>query len=321
MCSGSPNKKEFEKEPQKESLVLEGGKRRGFVLVSVLLLGVLFISCATSFAWFTRLQVKNALREKVSLANRSMAQVLTLSIMAGIKSNTLVNYDSLRLEWFKPFFLPAGDQGTWVVQVVPLDDKIPVRHLFLPDGNTLRNELRQTWEDLWTKLEHRELSDRVLDFLDKNARPRMGGVERETFLNRAPLDLSELLNLEEITPEILYGETGKQGLADYCTLWGDGKINLNVAHVHVMELLPGLDRSLAEKIADYREEEALKGTADLRRIPGFPARSVTTLMNLAAFKSRYFMVKIEILEDAGGGMNFSVVFDKTAGKIVRWEES
>ncbi|MDR1379307.1 MAG: general secretion pathway protein GspK [Synergistaceae bacterium] len=312
MCSVFPNKKpSFFKTRQ----------RRGFVLVSVLLLGVLFISCATSFAWFTRLQVKNALREKVSLANRSMAQVLTLSIVAGIKANTLVNYDSLRLDWFKPFFLPAGDQGTWVVQVLPLDDKIPIRHLFLPDGNTLRNELRQTWEDLWTKLEHRELTDRVLDFLDKNARPRMGGAEQETYLNRSLLDLSELLGLKEITPEILYGGSEKQGLADYCTLWGDGKINLNVAPVHVMEILPGLDRSLAEKIADYREQEALKGTADLRRIPGFPAKAVTTLMNLTAFKSRYFMIKIEILEETGGGTSFNVIFDKTAGKVVRWEES
>jgi hypothetical protein len=286
-----------------------------------MLLGVLFISCATSFAWFTRLQIKSALREKVSLANRSMAQVLSLSIVAGIKSNTLVNYDSLRLEWFKPFFMPAGDQGTWVVQVVPLDDKIPIRHLFLPDGNTLRNELRQAWEDLWITLEHRELSERVLDFMDRNTRPRLGGAELETDLNRSPLDLSELLGLEEITPEILYGGNGKQGLADYCTLWGDGRINLNMAPVHVMELLPGLDRSLAEKIVDYREREALKGTADLRRIPGFPAKAVTTLMNLTAFKSRYFMIKIEILEETGGGMGFNVVFDKTAGKIVRWEES
>jgi hypothetical protein len=227
----------------------------------------------------------------------------------------------LRLEWFKPFFLPAGEQGTWAVQVVPLDDKIPIRHLFLPDGNTLRNELRQAWEDLWTKLDHRELVDRVLDYLDKNARPRMGGAELETYLNRAPLDMSELLGLEEITPEILYGSTEQQGLADYCTLWGDGKINLNVAPVHVMELLPGIDRSLAEKIADYRDGEALKGTADLRRIPGFPARAVTTLMNLAAFRSRYFMIKIEILEDTGGGTSFNVIFDKTGGKIVRWEES
>jgi DNA uptake protein ComE-like DNA-binding protein len=295
-------------------------RRRGFVLVSVLLLGVVFISCAASFAWFARLQIKNALREKVSLANRSMAQVVTLSIVAGIKSNTMVKYDSPLLEWFKPFFFPAGDLGLWVVQIVPLDDKIPIRNLFLPDNNTLRNELRKPWEDMWLKLEGRDLVYRVLDFLDKNAKPRMGGAEHESYVNRPLLDLSELLILEEMTPELLYGSAEKPGVADYCTLWSGGKINLNVAPVQVMEILPGLDRTLAEKIVDYREREPLKRTADLRKIPGFPAKTVTNLMNLADFSSRYFMIKIELLEDTGGGSSFSVVFDKTSGTVVRWEE-
>jgi DNA uptake protein ComE-like DNA-binding protein len=295
-------------------------RRRGFVLVSVLLLGVVFISCAASFAWFARLQIKNALREKVSLSNRSMAQVLTLSIVAGIKSNTMVKYDSPLLEWFKPFFFPAADLGLWVVQIVPLDDKIPIRNLFLPDNNTLRNELRKPWEDMWLKLEGRDLVYRVLDFLDKNAKPRMGGAEHESYINRPLLDLSELLILEEMTPELLYGSAEKPGVADYCTLWSSGKINLNVAPVQVMEILPGLDKTLAEKIADYREREPLRRTADLRQIPGFPAKSVTALMNLADFSSRYFMIKMELLEDSGGGSSFSIVFDKTSGTVVRWEE-
>jgi type II secretory pathway component PulK len=293
---------------------------RGFVLVSVLLLGVVFISCATAFAWFARLQIKSALREKTSLVNRSMAQVLTRSIIAGIKANTAVAYDSPRLEWFKPFFFPADNLGLWVIQVVPLDDKIPIRNLFLPDGTTLRSELRKTWEDLWVKLETRELAYVVLDFIDRDARPRLGGAENETSLNRHLLDMSELLIMESVTPELLYGSSGKLGIVDYCTLWSDGKINLNVAPVHVLEILPGLDKSLAEAIVDYREKNALTGTADLRRIPAFPPRAISSLTNLAAFKSRYFAIKIELLEDTGGGSAFNIVFDKTAGKVVRWEE-
>jgi type II secretory pathway component PulK len=298
--------------------------RRGFILVSVLLLGVVFISCATAFAWFSRLQIKSALREKISLENRSMAQVLTSSIISGLKSNTLVAYDSPRLPWFRPFFFPAGDLGTWVVQITPLDDKIPVRNLFLPDGNTLRNELRKTWEDLWVKLGKRELIYATLDFMDKDQRPRMGGAERKHYINRYPLDMSEFLILEEMTPELLYGsenEHGRQaGLTDYCTLWSGGKINLNVASPQVMAILPGLDGILAAKIEDRREREALKNTADLRSIPGFPPRAMTTLMNLAAFSSQYFAIRIEILEDTGGGTSFNIVVDKTAGRVARWEE-
>jgi hypothetical protein len=284
------------------------------------MLGAMLITCATAFAWFTRMQIKNATREKISLANRSMAQVLAQAIVKGMKANTMIKYDSPLLEWFKPFFFPADDLGTWVVQVVPLDDKIPLRNLFLPDGTTLRNELRNTWEDMWGKLEHRELTQIVLDFLDKDVRPRMGGAERETHLNRAPLDMSELLIFEEMTPEILYGTPERNGLADYCTLWSAGKINLNVAPVHVMEILPGMDRPLAEKIEDHRRKKALTGMSDLREIPGFPQRSQAALTNIVDFASRFFMIKIEMLEDNGGGTSFSVVFDKTSGTVVRWEE-
>jgi hypothetical protein len=314
------------------SLAFPGRRRKGFVLVAVILLGAVFITCATAFAWFARMQVKNAVREKASLANRSMAQVLTAAIVKGMKANTFVNYDSPLLEWFKPFFLPADDLGAWVVQVVPLDDKIRIRNLFLPDGSTLRNELRKTWEDMWAKLERRELTYIVLDFLDKDTKPRMGGAEREGHVNRGLLDLSELLVLEEMTPDVLYGTGGAgsagntggtekgRGLADYCTLWSGGKVNLNVAPLHVMEILPGMDSQLAEKVDDYRRKTPLTGIDDLVKIPGFPHKSQGALMNIASFNSRYFMIKIEMLEDSGGGTSFSVVFDKTAGKVVRWEE-
>jgi hypothetical protein len=288
--------------------------------VAVLLMGVLFITCATAFAWFARMHVKSAIREKASLTNRSMARVLTLAVIKAIKANTMVKYDSPLLDWYKPFALPADELGSWIVQITPLDDKIPLRNLFLPDGSTLRNEFRNVWEDMWIKLEHRELTHVVLDFLDKDTRPRMGGVERETNINRAPLDISELLVIEEMTPEILYGTSEKRGLADYCTLWSGGKINLNVAPAQVMEMLPGLDGQLAEKIADYRREKPLKSMSDLRELPGFPPRAQSMLMNLGDFSSRYFMIKMEMLEDNGGGTSFSVVFDKTAGTIVRWEE-
>jgi hypothetical protein len=282
-------------------------------------MGVVLISCATSFAWFTRLQIKSALREKASLENRSMAQVLTRSIISGIKANTLFSYDSPLLPWFKPFFVPVGET-MWVVQIVPLNDKIPIRSVFLPDGNTLRNELRRVLENLWEKLEKREMNAPLLDFMDKDARPRMGGTERETHINRYPADISELLILEGMTPELLYGGRGKNGVADYCTLWSGGKINLNVAPVHVLEILPGLDRILAEKIVEFRERDPLKKIADLRDIPGFPSRTVTALTNLADFRSQYFMIKIEMLEDLGGGTSFNIIFDKDAGQVVRWEE-
>ena len=111
----------------------------GFVLVSVLMLGALLISCATAFTWFVRAQVRSVLRERTALTQRSMAHLLADAVVGLIvEASDRSNADSLRQRWFKPFLFPADDLGLLAVQVTPLDDKLPIRNLFLPDGNTLR---------------------------------------------------------------------------------------------------------------------------------------------------------------------------------------
>ena len=87
----------------------------------------------------------------------------------------------------------------------------------------------------------RELAVVALDFMDANDKARVGGAERGSFINRPPLDISEFLLLEEVTPELLGGVPGRPGLADFCTVWSGGKVNLNVAPQRVLKLLPGLD--------------------------------------------------------------------------------
>ena len=299
-------------------------KQKGFVLVSVLMLGVMLISCATAFSWFVRSQVKSTGQESVNLANRSMAYVLTNSIM-NIFSE-LVNhyaYDSPLQRWYKPFVVPIEGLGIWIIQVTPLDDKIPLRNLFLPDGNTLRRELSEAWLNMLDKLNARQLENILLDFLDRNTRPRVGSVEEDYFLNRGPYDISELLIMSsDISPSLLYGSGGRRGLNDYCTIYSEGRINLNVAPVHVMELLPGLDTGLAERLARLRTEKPLESLNDVSEMPGASAKTSTQLTNIAAFQSRYCSLKIDCLtEDGEGGTSFTIIFDKTTRQIVRWEES
>lgn len=300
-------------------------KNNGFVLVSVLMLGVLLISCATAFTWFVRMQVRGVFRERDNITKRSMANV-AVNAIAEILAETEQHYeyDSPTQRWFKPFVLTFGDElGIWVVQITPLDDKIPLRNLFLPDGNTLRHEFDQPLQDMLEKINHRELEFLLLDFIDKNNRPRVGGVERDEFINRPPFDMSELLILSpDITPEILYGTGTELGIEDYCTIYSDGKINLNFAPLHVMEILPGLrERSLAERLEQSRQETPLKNLRDVQSLPGASPRTSTLLTNIACFKSRYFNVKIECLNDGGeGGTSFNIIFDRSSKQIVRWEE-
>ena len=299
--------------------------KKGFVLVSVLMLGVLLISCATAFTWFVRMQVRTIGRERINISSRSMAHVLTNSVMSMLyEVSQHFGYDSPLQRWYKPFVLPLGDElGIWVIQITPLDDKIPLRNLFLPDGNTLRRELSEVWETMWDKLHHREYEMLVLDFLDRNTRGRVGSKEEAYFINRGPYDMSELLILsQDIPSEIIYGRGRQMGLDDYCTIYSEGRINLNVAPVHVMELLPGLDTGLASRVAQVRTEEPLQSLQDVQKIPGASARTSTLLTNIVTFQSRYYMMNIHCLDRGGeGGTSFNIIFDRTTRQIVRWEET
>lgn len=299
-------------------------RRRGFVLISVLMLGVLLISCATSFSWFARMQVRGMRRETLTLSKRTLATVLTNSVMSLLSElSSHTNYDSPTQRWYKPFLFDVPDMGIWVVQITPLDDKIPLRNIFLPDGNTMRREFTEVWREMWNKLKHRELEQLTLDFIDKNNRLRVGSREEKYFINRAPYDISELLILSsDIDRSIVYGEDGNLGLSDYCTVYSDGKININVAPIHVMELLPGLDTGgLAKSISEHRTENAIENFQDLQKIPGASARTSTQLTNIVSFKSRYFNIKLESMSDEDEETSsFTVIFDRTAKKIVKWEE-
>lgn len=299
-------------------------RRRGFVLISVLMLGVLLISCATSFSWFARMQVRGMRRETLTLSKRTLAAVLTNSVMSLLSElSSHTNYDSPTQRWYKPFLFDVPDMGIWAVQITPLDDKIPLRNIFLPDGNTMRREFTEVWREMWNKLKHRELEQLTLDFIDKNNRLRVGSREEKYFINRAPYDISELLILSsDINRSIVYGEDGNLGLSDYCTVYSDGKININVAPIHVMELLPGLDTGgLAKSISEHRTENAIENFQDLQKIPGASARTSTQLTNIVSFKSRYFNIKLESMSDEDEETSsFTVIFDRTAKKIVKWEE-
>ena len=299
--------------------------RKGFVLISVLMLGVVLISTATAFAWFVRSQARTVMSQNQELTNRTFAHVLVNSVTNVISDVfSEINYDSLTQRWYQPFAIAASEfDGIWVVKITPLDDKIPIGNLFLPDGSTMRTELTEVWHEMFEKLDRLELEQVLLDFMDANNKPRVGGAERDDFLNRPPYDISELLVISgDVDSEVLYGVSGKLGISDYCTVYSDGKININVAPLHVIELLPGLDSgNTAQSIADYRENKAIESLSDLQGIHGVSAGTLNRAMNVIGFKSRYFEVKLEFLPNAGeSGSSFSVILDRTDKKIVKWEE-
>jgi type II secretory pathway component PulK len=146
-------------------------------------------------------------------------------------------------------------------------------------------------------------------------------------------DISELLLIKDMLPEIYYGVSatnyqpsyysqqrdrfGRQqdaaptttvGLADLFTPLSDGKINLNTASAEVLQLIPGVDPMIAEAIVSGRAGEPdfanpgmlgpYRSVNEVSRMPNIPPEIVRQLSQFCDTRSRTFQVQVDA--DVGG---------------------
>jgi type II secretory pathway component PulK len=297
-------------------------RRSGMVLLSVLLISVFLVSASTGFAVFVRRTLKRYDREQRAFTARMTSEVvmdaakLILSLHTG-----KVHYSGDRYFASRSFSFPESGV-TVTMKIDPLDDRIPLNKLFLPDGKTLRREMEVPWAEMWRLLKAEYLEATALDFLDKDTEPRLGGMEHPDYLNRPLLSMEELLLLPGMTPELLYGFGGNPGLRSMATIWSSGRINLNAAPLEVLSILEGLDEKLAVQLLRRREEKPLESIFDLATLPGFPVDAVPKLMNIAAFRSDWFRVSFDVLFEDGEIITLRGILNGMPflWKTVRWEE-
>ena len=301
---------------------ISSSKRSGVVLLSVLLISVFLVSASTGFAIFARRTMRRFDREQRIFTARMVSEVAMDAAKLLLSKHNGKSH-SAEDEFFVPRTFTFPDAGVSVtMRMEPLDDRIPLNNLFLPDGKTLRRELEVPWSALWQKVGAEQLENRVLDFLDEDTEPRLGGGERTGNLNRKLLSLEELSLVPGMKPETLSGFGGKPGVRALATIWSSGKINMNTAPAEVLSLLEGLDEKLAVEIVKNRTEKPLESISDLARIRGFPPDAVPKLMNIAAFKSDWFRVSFEVLFGDGEMIATRGILKKTSKSwnTVQWEE-
>lgn len=298
-------------------------KSSGFILVSVMIASATLLTAATAFAWFARTEARaEAARERI-YRFRNAAQI-AVNIMSRRIAEDRNGYDGPTESLYDPYEhvrLEIGDY-TAEVQIRPLNDKIPISGLLLPDGVTPRSEYETAWENVWEALELPRLAWEVVDFIDADTDQRLGGAERETNINRMISDLSELRAMPEITDGVLWGtEEIPGGLAQYVTVTGGEKINVNVAAPEVLAVLDdALTPSHARSIAAYRLVNPIKDMEGLRNVPGFPASLTTKLANIIGFESTHFLLSVKVSDGAGNVRNYRVVVERGGSGAYSWEE-
>ena len=298
-------------------------KSSGFILVSVMIASATLLTAATAFAWFARTEARaEAARERI-YRFRNAAQI-AVNIMSRRIAEDRNGYDGPTESLYDPYEhvkLEIGDY-TAEVQARPLNDKIPISGLLLPDGVTPRSEYETAWENVWEALELPRLAWEVVDFIDADTDQRLGGAERDTNINRMISDLSELRAMPEITDGVLWGtDEIPGGLARYVTVVGGEKINVNVAAPEVLAVLDdALTPSHARSIAAYRLVNPIKDMEGLRNVPGFPASLTTKLANIIGFESTHFLLSVKVSDGAGNVRNYRVVVERGGSGAYSWEE-
>ncbi len=142
------------------------------------------------------------------------------------------------------------------------------------------------------------VSDSIQDWRSPPAPPRVAGAESDYYQSltppynakNAPIDdISELLLVKGVTPEMYYGSSSMNGpetprpqhpklgfgvapgqmpdypfgLKDVFTAVSSGKININTADVNVLQLLPGMDTNSAAALIQQRAGlDGVDGTVD-----------------------------------------------------------
>jgi general secretion pathway protein K len=197
----------------------------------------------------------------------------------------------------------------------------------------------------------------ILDWIDPNDAVSPGGAESSYyqslnppyFAKNKPIDdLSELLLVRGVTPEIYWGgvasnhlQTALQdrlrraglmagavpysvGLVDIFTPISSGRININTASATVLQMIPGVDSEIAEAIVAARSGEddgsGLMGpyrtVEQVERVPEVPRSLIGVIRQFCDVRSRTFEVQVDA-EVAGYKRRFLAILARNSPKDVQ----
>jgi general secretion pathway protein K len=282
-------------------------KNRGIALIIVMIAIAIFSVLAAALAFSMKVETRLAQRadheQQLLWLGRSGVEYARW-ILAQEASLPGQQYDSLNEIW-------AGGSGSMSesnsvlmgisLQNFPIGDgtvslKIVDLERYANINTASAAELQQALTVMGVDADDISIvSDSIQDWRSPAAPPRVAGAESSYYQNltppynakNAPIDdLSELLLVKGVTPEMYYGSSVTNssvpqnpnlgfgtspdqppnyqfGLKDVFTAVSTGRININTADANVLQLIPGVDATIADAIIQQRSgPDGVDGTDD-----------------------------------------------------------
>jgi len=322
-----------------------GKAERGIALVIVMIVVISLSLLAGGFVMSMKIETKLARNAQfdpeLDWLGRSGVE-LARYVVGQSMNNPGEPYDALNQFWAGGFggtnIFPPGislehmNLGAGSISVTITDTERRF-NINLADEQILQQALRIVGVD---GAESGTITGSILDWIDADDDTHIGGVESDFYqrLNppysakNGPLDdLSELLMINGVTPEMYWGASRpvslgpsprsllnlhstaalgagySVGLADlFCTV-GEPRVNINTADASVLMLVPGMDENLASGIVTVRSgPDGVPGNADdmpfasvaevARAVPGVDPVLVQQLARYFNTRSATFEVEV-----------------------------
>jgi general secretion pathway protein K len=323
------------------------------VMIVVLVLGILAGGFAYSMKVETKLAQNSGFEGDLEWMGRSGVE-LGRYVLAEELNVPSEPWDSLNQKWaggpmgtnedLETISLENNQLGPGVfsIKIIDLERKLNINLINEVSVPILQQALNLVGAD---PADISTISDSFLDWVDVDENPHLSGSESADYMARpnpgyAPYvakngpidDLSELLLIRGVTPEIYFGPAGPGigllarppqppampflntpqaaapvGLADLFTPISSGMVNINTASAEVLQLIPGIDASLAQAIVTTRAGlDGVEGTEDdmpfrtpgeLANVPGMPPEAIRLASGTFVTRS----VTFEVIVDARVG--------------------
>jgi general secretion pathway protein K len=345
---------------------------RGIALVIVMISILVLTILAAGFAYAMKVETKLA-RNANSEAELEWLGRSGVEYARWVLGNSLLNpmqpYDSLDQPWatgsglLGPTNNPIAEvqntftlgHGTVSWKITDLESKFNI--------NAPEAVLQQVLPQALTLIgvspgEATPVVNSILDWIDTDDHTHPEGAETRYYEGLIPPyaakngpidDISELLLIKDVTPEIYYGgvltnyqpnyvsrqrnpygqsantaPTVVVGLTNLFTPLSDGKVNINTASAEVLQVLPGIDAMIAEAIVGGRAGEddgsglmgPYRAVNQVSRLPNLPLPLVGQLGQYCDVRSKTFKVDVTATMN-GYTRNFTAILGRNNQRDVQ----
>lgn len=244
--------------------------------------------------------------------------------------------------------------GRGKLKITDLERKVNIN---MADEQMLEQALRLVGVDAG---DFSSISGSILDWIDPDENTHLGGTESDFYQSLNPPyyaknkpidDLSELLLVNGITPEVYWGGVSTNhtraaffenrpgfashsfgpmaypvGLVDLFTPMSTGRVNLNTASFTALQMIPFVDENIAAEIIRFRsgldgvdgteDDTPFRNAGELINVPGISRQVVGQLQRLCDVRSRTFEVQVDV-EVNGYKRQFIAVLGRNSPRDVQ----